>query len=267
MDIITTVIYIILFIILMVFVFAIGMLKHYMPRREVLLVLIVAFLIGSIGGAFFLDPIYNELPSMVSVVEKNIPENQETLHLDFSSSVDVDKLRQNLSNTEGFVSFDENSISIPMWTFNEKEHDYFERVVGNINSHYESYNVTSNTINIKLDENITASDALKSFSNWYKIVYGAPISYAQIQAVLVVDSNSLDTFKQILLDNGIVPSSIEGPLQDTLNSTNASMLNTFEFTLVCGGVGVVVAILGIYVDSVIPAYRRIKKTFKRNKKR
>ena len=266
MDIFTSVIYIVLFIILMVFVFAIGTLKHYMPRREVLLVLLVSFLIGSIGGAFFLEPIYDELPSVVSVVEKNIPDNQETLYLDFSSSVDVEKLRSELFETEGFVSFKEESISIPMWTFDEQEHAYFERVVGNINSQYKNYNVTSNTINIDLDDNLTASDALKSFSNWYKIVYGDAISYAQISAVLVVDSNSIDTFNDLLLKHGIVASNIEGPVQDSLNNTNASMLTNIEFILLCGGVGIVVAVMGIYVDSVIPAYRRLRKLFKRNKK-
>ena len=34
------------------------------------------FLIGSIGGAFFLDPIYNELPSIVSSIEKNMNREQ-----------------------------------------------------------------------------------------------------------------------------------------------------------------------------------------------
>ena len=99
------IIYIVLFIIMMIFVFSIGMLKQYMPKREVLLVLAVAFLIGSIGGAFFLDPIYDELPSMVGMVEKNMPNNEETLYLDLSSSVDTDKLAKELSSTEGFKSF------------------------------------------------------------------------------------------------------------------------------------------------------------------
>ena len=266
MDIITTVIYVALFIIMMVFVFAIGTLKQFMPRREILLVLLVAFLIGSIGGAFFLEPIYNELPSVASTVEKNLPNNQETLYLDLSSSIDTDMLRDNLSKTDGFVSFDENSVSIPMWSFNQKEHDYFERIVGNIDSHYKHYNVTENNINIVLEDNYTSSQALKSFSDWYKLVYGETISYAQIQAVLVVDSYSLDNFEKILLDNGIVASRIEGPIQDSLNNTNSSMLTNIEFTLVCGVVGVVVAILGIYIDSVIPAYRRVRKPRKRRKR-
>lgn len=52
MDMIIAIIYIILFIIMMVFVFSIGMLRRYMPKKEIVLVLVVAFLIGAIGGAF-----------------------------------------------------------------------------------------------------------------------------------------------------------------------------------------------------------------------
>ena len=86
MDILTTIIYLFLFIMMMVFVFSIGMLKQYMPKKEVLLVLVVAFLIGSIGGAFFIDPIYDELPNVVGVIEKTMPNNEETLYLDLLSS-------------------------------------------------------------------------------------------------------------------------------------------------------------------------------------
>ena len=191
MDIITTIIYIVLFIIMMVFVFSIGMLRHYMPKREILLVLVVAFFIGAIGGAFFLQPIYEELPAMASAVESNMPNNEETLYLDLSSSIDTNQLRDQLSSMDGFKSFDETSITIPMWSFNEREHDYFASIVGNIDSHYKNYNVTSNEIKIELAENYTASDALKSFSDWYKLVYDDTISYAQIHAVLVVDSTKL----------------------------------------------------------------------------
>ena len=158
MDIITTIIYIVLFIIMMIFVFSIGMLRQFMPKREVILVLIVAFLIGAIGGAFFLDPIYDELPNVVSTVERNMPNNEETLYLDLSSSIDINELKNNLSSTEGFKSFKEESITIPMWTFNEREHNYFEEIVGNIDSHYGDYNVTSSEIKISLEDNYTSSE-------------------------------------------------------------------------------------------------------------
>lgn len=267
MDIITMVIYLILFIIMMVFAFSIGMLKQFMPKREVILVLVVAFLIGAIGGAFFLDPIYDELPNVVGAFERSMPNNEETLYLDLSSSINMDELKKNLTGTEGFKSFDEESITIPMWTFNDREHKYFEYVVGNINSHYEDYNVTSSEIQIQLEDNYSSTDALKSFSNWYKLVYGGTISYAQIHAVLVVDSSSLDVFEQNLLERGIVASSIEGPIQDSVNSANSTMLSNTEFTLACGALGVLVSVMGIYIDSVVPAYRRFRKFLNEKRKR
>lgn len=266
MDIITTIIYLVLFIIMMVFVFSIGMLRQYMPKREVILVILVAFLIGSIGGAFFLDPIYDELPNVASVIEKNMPNNEETLYLDLSSSINIDDLKNNLSATDGFISFDEKSVNIPMWTFNEREHNYFDEIVGNIDSNYKDYNISTSEIQITLADNYTSAQALKSFSDWYKLVYGETISYAQVHAVLVVDSSSLDTFENVLLQKGIVASKIEGPIQDTVDNTNSSMLTNIEFTLVCGGIGVVVAFMGIYIDSVVPAYRKFRK-FLREKRR
>ena len=266
-DIIISIIYIVLFIIMMIFVFSIGMLKQYMPKREVLLVLAVAFLIGAIGGAFFLQPIYEELPDVASVVEQNMPNNEETLYLDLSSSVDVDALRNDVSSMEGFKSFDEKSISIPMWTFNEMERDYFEEIVGNIDSNYKNYTVTSDKIIIELADNYTSSEALKTFSDWYKLVYGETLSYAQIHAVLVVDSSKIDSFEQALLQKGIVASSIEGPVQSSVNATNSSMLSNLEFTLVCGAVGVVVALVGIYMDTIVPAYRRFRKSMRTKRKR
>ena len=267
MDIITAIIYLVLFILMMVFVFSIGMLRQFMPKREVILVLIVAFLIGAIGGAFFLDPIYDELPNVVGTIEKSMPNTQETLYLDLSSSVDTKELRENLSGTEGFKSFKETSISIPMWTFNEREHNYFEDIVGNIDYNYKNYTINSSSIEISIADNYTSTEALKSFSDWYKLVYGETISYAQVHAVLVVDSTSLDVFEKNLLERGIVATNIEGPIQDSVDNTNSSMLSNMEFTLVCGGLGVVVGLIGIYVDSVVPAYRRFRKFLRERRKR
>ena len=267
MDIIISIIYIILFIVMMIFVFSIGMLKQYMPKKEVLLVLGVAFLIGCIGGAFFLQPVYQDLPEVMSLVEKNMPNNEETLNLDLSSSVDVTELKHACEATEGFKSFKETSITIPMWTFNDQERSYFDFAVGNIDSHYKSYNISDSSIKIELEDNYSSASALKSFSDWYKLVYGGPVSYAQVHCELVVDSSKFDAFEDILIQRGIVATSMEGPVQERINTTNESMLSDIEFTAACGGVGVIVAILGIYMDSVVPAYRRFKKSMNEKRKR
>ena len=268
MDILIAIVYVILFLVLMVFVFSIGMLKPFMPKREILLVLVVAFLIGSIGGAFFLEPLYEEFPNVVTMVEKNVPGNEETLYLDLSSATDMGELKQNLSQIDGFKSFNETGITFSMWSFNDKELAYFNKVIGNIDSHYENYTVdSSGKIDIDLEPGYSSSSALQSFSDWYKLVYGDSIAYAQIHAKLVVSSSSLDTFEEVLLDRGIVASKIDGPIQDTINQTNQSMLSYNEFVAVSGVIGVIVAIIGIYFDSVVVGYRKFKKFLNKKVKR
>lgn len=267
MDIITTIIYIILFIVMMIFVFSIGMLRTYMPKKEVLLVLVVAFLIGAIGGAFFLEPIYQETPYVMKIVEKNVYNADETFYLDLSSSTDLNELYQNLSNTDGFKSYTEESITIPLWKFSDYEHSYFERIVGNIDSHYGNYTVNTSEITIEIEDNYTASQALKSFSDWYKLVYGSSLSYAKIHAKLVVDSYMYDEFQQNLLQRGIVASKLEGPIQSDLNATSDSTIPNTHFVLITGVVGVIVALMGIYIDPVVVYYRRFRKFLRTKRKR
>ncbi len=268
MDIIIAVIYIILFIIMMIFVFSIGMLRQYMPKKELLLVLVVAFLIGAIGGAFFLEPIYEELPSVASVVEKNVPGNEEKMYLDLSSSINMNELRENLSHTEGFISFKETSISIPLWKLNDREVEYFNYVLGNIDSHYKHYNVSKDgKIEIELEDNYSSYDALKSFADWYRLVYGGSLSYAQVHGVLVVSASSADTFQKTLLDHGIVPSKMEGPVQNTLNNTNSTLMPSYQFVAITGVVGVIVALFGIYFDTLGVFTRRFRKFVGEKRKR
>lgn len=268
MDIITSIIYIILFIVMMVFVFSIGMIRKYMPKKEILLVILVAFLIGSIGGAFFLEPIYKEMPSVMTAVERTMPNNEETLYLDLSSSNDLVELENNLSHTPGFKSYNEDSISITLWSFSDTEKSYFEDIVKNIDSNYKNYTVNSSgKITIYLADNYSASNALKSFSDWYKLVYGDSLSYAQVHSILVIDASHLDEFKKNLLARGIVPSKMEGPIQDSIDSANASMVSDTNFVLFTGAIGIFVAIFGIYYDSFVVYYRRLRKFLRTKQKR
>ena len=268
MEIITTIIYIVLFIILMVFVFSIGMLRPFMPKKEMVLVLVVAFFIGTLGGAFFLTPIYSDVPEIVSSIEKLNPSNEETLYLDVSSSTDINKLRSDLLEIDGVKSVEETGITISMWKFSDQEEDYFNYAVPNVDSHFDNYTVnkTTGTIYIALD-NYSSSQALKVFSDWYKLVFGGPITYAQVHIKVVASSSSLDEVESTLLEKGIVASSIDGPVYNSVNSTNSSMLSNTEFSLACGGFGVVVGLIGVYYDSFVVGYRRFKRFMRTKKKR
>lgn len=264
MDLLITVVYIVLFIIMMVFVFSIGMLKPFMHKKEIALVLVSAFIIGALGGAFFLMPLYDELPNVTSSIEKAMPDNEETLEIVMSSASDMSEIEENITNTEGVKSFNVTGITFTMWHFNDKELKYMNSVVPNLDSHYTNYTVNeSGKIDISIEPGYDPSAALQSFSDWYKLVYGDTISYAQIHANITVASSSLDLVEQELLDRGIVAINISGPVQDSVAQTNSSMLSSTEFIIVTGGVGVVVSLIGIYFDSIAVGFRKLNKFLRR----
>jgi hypothetical protein len=182
------------------------------------------------------------------------------MDLMFSSSLDIDELEKNLTETDGVESFTTTGITFQMWRFDDNEYAYFQSVIPNIDSHYENYTVNqSGKIDIDIERGYDTSSALKSFSDWYTEVYGGSISYAQIQAEVVLKSSALDTVEENLLARGIVATNIEGPVQDSIENTNSSMLSNTEFILCSGVVGVIVSICGIYCDNIVVAFRKFKK--------
>lgn len=268
MDILTTVVYIILFIIIMVFVFSIGMLKPFMPKKEAALVLVCAFIIGCLGGAFFLAPLYDEVPEVVSTIEKVVPSNNETMYLDLSSASDIDGLKENLTHMDGVYSFNVTGITLYMWQFTDVEYDYMNEVLKNIDGNYKNLTVNqSGRIDIDLMPGYDYNSALKSFSDWYNLVYAETLSYAQVHVEIGMASSAIDPVSDYLLERGIVPSKMEGPVQQSINQTNNTMLSNGEFVLISGGIGVVVALMGIYFDKVVVIFRKLKRSNKSGRRK
>ena len=98
------------------------------------------------------------------------------------------------------------------------------------------------------------------------LVYGDSIAYAQVHSKLVIDASHLDEFEKNLLARGIVATKMEGPIHDSLNNTNATMVSDTNLVLATGILGIVVAVFGIYFDSFVVYYRRLRK-FMKNKRR
>ena len=60
---------------------------------------------------------------------------------------------------------------------------------------------------------------------------------------------------------------MEGPIQDSIDSANASMVSDTNFVLFTGAIGIFVAIFGIYYDSFVVYYRRLRKFLRTKQKR
>ena len=59
---------------------------------------------------------------------------------------------------------------------------------------------------------------------------------------------------------------MEGSIQDSVDHSNTTMVSNTQFVIVCGGIGVLVAVLGLFYESVVVGKRRFNR-FLRKKKR
>ncbi|WP_409199360.1 hypothetical protein [Methanobrevibacter sp. DSM 116169] len=254
-----SILFIVLFIILMIVVFSMGMLIKLVERKEIILVIISSFIIGSLGGMFFLYPVYEELPSFVSTMEAINFNNEETLYLDVSS-IKLENLEKNLTQTKGVNSFKVTGITFNLWRLTDSEMESIDSRLGNVNPNYTSWEVTkSGNVHIEIENGSDPNKALKSFSDWFKYSYGETITYGQVHIVLEVQSSEVQNVKDYLLDQNIVPVDSSGPVEDSIEKTKSSMLSYNEFVIGVGIFSILISVLGIYFDTIVVTYRKLNR--------
>jgi hypothetical protein len=243
----------------MLVVFSMGMLTKLIGKKEIILVIVSSFIIGSLGGMFFLHPIYESMPGIMGTFESFNSENEETLYLEVSS-IKLQNLKNNLSNVEGVKSFDVTGITFNLWKLTDEEVESIDSRLGNVNENYTSWNVSNNgKVDIKIKNGSDPLKTLKSFSDWFENVYGDGITYGEVNIVVVVKSSEVQNVKDILLADNIVPIETSGPVEDTINKTQSNMLDFTEFTILSGVFGIIIVIIGIYFDNVVIFYRKVKR--------
>ena len=89
MDLITGIIFFILFIIIMVFAFSMGLLSPYVGRKEIVSIVVIGFVLGAIGGYFFIYPIYEESPYVVGNIQGFFSMDNEVINLNIPSTSNI----------------------------------------------------------------------------------------------------------------------------------------------------------------------------------
>lgn len=265
MDFITSIIFIVIFLVFMVFVFSIGLLRPFMHKKELALVFVAAFIVGSLGGAFFLVPVYNDLPEFICAVEQVLPTSEETMHLDISYSDNATGIIDQLKTMDGVRSVKVTGITVYLSPLSDADVKTVNKALGIIDKSYESWDINkSGKIEIQLKENASLASALQSFSNWHELVYGDKFGYALVHVEVVVSSSSHDKIEQFLLSNRVVPSNVSGVSHELKDKVESSLLLDSIFVLFCGIFGIFVTLIGVYFDNIVVSYRKLRKWIRRN---
>jgi hypothetical protein len=263
MDIITAGIYIILFILLMVFVFSMGLLTPIIGKKDILSVLAIGFIVGLVGGVFFITPIYHEIPNVVGSFQQTFSSEPEKINIEVSPITDLNKLITDLNKTEGVITVINKGIEIKTDPFPPFRQKIIEEKIPIVDENFKNFSVNkSGLININFTVDHNPNDAIKLLADWLMYTGEINTRYSLINIQIVAEPSKVDNVIEFLNSEDIVVTSIEGPVQDSINNTRNSLINDNLAIVLCGVAGLIVAFISIYIDEITLLIKKILKKIK-----
>jgi len=264
MDVITAIIYIVLFIVLMVFVFSMGLLTPIIGKKDVISVLAIGFIVGLVGGAFFITPIYQEVPNVIGSVQETFTGENEKINIEVSPIVDLNKLLTNLNKTKGVISVLNKGVIIKTDPFSNSRKKTIEEKIPIVDENFKNFSVNeSGIIAINITEGYNPNAAIKTLRDWLMYTGEINIRYSLIHLQITANPSDVDDIVKYLNSENIVVTSIEGPVENSVNETKGSMLDNNIVILLSGVIGVIVAVVSIFIDEITPVIKRFLSRIKR----
>lgn len=258
MDLITGIIFIILFLIIMVFAFSMGILSPYVGRREIISIILIGFVLGAIGGYFFIDPIYDESPYVIGNIQGLFVMDSEVINLNIPSTSNISDITNKINNLTEVNSVTTNGFELETGFIKNSTKTYVENYLKS-DPEIESYKVTNSSVTVDLKNDASSTTTLGSLVNWLSNKAGVGSEFAFVHIQVHVNANDVTEVKQYLKDNDYTIISIEGPVQDTIHYLYDHLLPTYAVMFITGLVGVAVAIAGIFVEPLTKFTRRFKR--------
>ena len=258
MDLITGIIFLILFLIIMVFAFSMGILSPYVGRREILSIILIGFVLGAIGGYFFIDPIYDESPYVIGNIQGMFSMDSEVINLNIPSTSNISDITNKINNLTGVNSVTTNGFELKTGFIKNTTKIYVEDYLRS-DPEIESFKVTNNSVTVDLKNDASSTTTLGSLVNWLSNKAGVGSEFAFVHIQVHVDANEVTEVRDYLKDNDYNIISIEGPVQSTIHYLYDHLLPTYAIMIITGLIGVGVAIAGIFVEPLTKFTRRFKK--------
>ena len=258
MDLITGIIFFILFIIIMVFAFSMGLLSPYVGRKEIVSIVVIGFVLGAIGGYFFIYPIYEESPYVVGNIQGFFSMDNEVINLNIPSTSNITDITNKIKNLKGVNSVTTNGFELKTGFIKNTTKDAVEFYLKN-DSEIESYKITNNSISVDLKNDASSTNTLGSLVSWLSNQAGIGSEFAFVHIKVCVSANDLVDVRDYLKDNKYTIISIEGPVQNTINYLNDHLLPNYVIMFLTGLVGVAVSIAGVFVEHLTKFSRKFRK--------
>ena len=258
METIAVILMVILFLVLMVFVFSTALLTPIIGKKNLIFVVLMGFMVGIIGGAFFISPIMDDIPNIASAFYQSTSTDLDTLYLDIPDSVDVNQFIDATKNIDGVKNVTVTGITIKTYGFSDYWKNTLENRIPVSNTNITSVQIQGNdTLNIQIKNGSDPKSTIKSLDDWLMLIAGIGTSYSAVHLNVQTDPSKTNQIEN-QLSQTVVISSIKGPTQDKINSLKAILPNPSNVIILCGFIGMFVGLAGVFIDSILGIFDSIK---------
>lgn len=255
---------IVLFFVLMVFVFSIALLTPLIGKRNLLFVVFLGFTVGVIGGAFFISPIMDDIPDMARAVYQFTDDSPEVISVDVSTNTNITQFIKTTKSIEGVKSVKSSGITIKTDAISDTWKNIILGRASSINSNITSISIPSNnTIILQVNEDSNPQTVINSLEEWLMFAGGINVKYSTVHVSVNVDASQVDSVVAKIPQDQVVITGIKGPVEDKINYLNSVLPKKSNVVLVCGFLGMLVGLAGVFIDTIMEGLKRTRDKFRR----
>ena len=265
MDVFFTVLMICLFILLMAFVFSISLLTPIVGRKNIFFVVGIGFVVGVVGGAFFISPVSDDIPQMTRDAFYLVGGSDEVIHCNISTRVNISSFMDNVSKIDGVKDVYTSGIVVKTDPFDDKRAKVIEDRLPYIDG-----NITSGKVNkkgeiiLETKRDYDPQKALNVLGDWLMYTGGINLKYSIFQVHIKVPVDKMDNVTKKISEGEVVVTDIDGSVEDTVSSLEKTLPNDTSIVIACGILGVIVGLIGYFIDKINFLFKRIKHKLKRD---
>ncbi len=259
MDMLYVIVMLILFLFLLIFIFSTALLTPLIGKKNLVFVLSLGFVVGLVGGAFFIAPLYDDMPDMarsIFTVNSGSPEN---ITINMSTDSDVNAFAASMKKLNGVKDVQCNKITIRTSPFKVDDwKETLEKRIPVLESDVKSVQVTSNdTFEMYLNKNNNPTQVVKNVKEWLILVGGMDILNNIAEVSITVEPSQVDSVTSQLPQDIVVVDSISGPVEDQITAFKKNLPDKTSIVILCGLIGMFTGFIGLFIDSI---YQIVDKT-------
>ena len=256
-----------LFILVLVFIFSTALLTPLIGKKNLLFVIALGFTVGAVGGAFFIAPVFDDIPDMARSVYMVTTTDTDVIGLNVSTELNVTDFIENTKKIEGVQSVQSNGITLKTSTISDDwKSTYLNRIPG-INENITSVQIPSNdTMIIDVKNNTDPQQAINNLETWMLYVSGGTIKYSIVRVTVNVDATKLDKVIAQLPPGDVIITDVNGSTEKNLQALKDIMPNKSNIVLFCGFLGMIIGLAGLFIDSIVNVFNGIRERILKLKK-